>query len=321
MIESTVVTGASGFIGRALCRAIAARGGQVTGVTRGTRPAGDSCDNWFAVDLAATTPELPRCVDTVFHLAGKTHAISEVNADDAEYDRVNVGGTRRALEASAEAGARAFVLFSSVKVFGDHQQRVDRALVEDDAPEPGTPYGRSKLAAERLVLSDTRIAHRVIIRPALVYGPGVKGNLARMRNAVARGRFPPLRDTGNRRSLVHVDDLVALALLAAQAPVAAARIYHAADGEPYSTRRLYMAMCVAAGREPARWTMPSFVFRTLAIAGDAAGAVRGRRAAFDSAALRRLGESAWFGADRAREELGWTPLNTVKSWCRSGGNA
>jgi UDP-glucose 4-epimerase len=318
MMESTVVTGASGFIGRSLCHAITARGGEVTGITRGSRSAGALCDNWLAVDLARTTPVLPRGVDTVFHLAGKAHAISEMRADNVEYDRVNLGGTRRVLEAAAAAGARAFVFFSSVKVFGDHQQRADRALVEDDTPEPDTPYGRSKLAAERLVLEASRIAHRVVIRPALVYGPGVKGNLARMHDAVLRGQFPPIRESDNRRSLVHVDDLVSAALLAATAPVVGGRVYHAADGEAYSTRRLYLAMCSAAGRGPARWTMPAFALRALAIAGDAAGAMRGRRAPFDSAALRRLGESAWFGADRARGELGWKPLNTVESWCTSG---
>lgn len=316
-MESTVVTGASGFIGRALCRTIAARGGVVTGIARGTKPADDSCDNWIAVDLAHTTPELPRGIDKVFHLAGKAHAISEGSADDVEYDRVNLGGTRCALDAAVTAGARAFVLFSSVKVFGDHQQRTDRALFEDDVPEPATPYGRSKLAAERLVLGETRIPHRVVLRPALVYGPEVKGNLARMREAVGRGRFPPLRDTGNRRSLVHVDDLVSVALLAAMAPVAAGRVYHVADGEAYSTRRLYLAMSASAGRAPPRWTMPGFVLRAFAIVGDTAGAVRGRRAMFDSTALRRLGESAWFGADRARSELGWKPLNTFESWCTS----
>ncbi|HEY5551125.1 MAG TPA: NAD-dependent epimerase/dehydratase family protein [Opitutaceae bacterium] len=315
---NSVVTGAYGFIGRALCRAIAVRGGEVTGVARGTRPADVQCGDWLSIDLANATPEFSRDTDTVFHLAGKAHAISEMSADDVENERVNVGGTRRALDAAAAAGTRVFVFFSSVKVFGDHQQRADRALVEDDTPEPDTPYGRSKLAAEQLVLDDTRIVHRVVIRPALVYGPGVKGNLARMRDAVERGRFPPLRDTGNRRSLVHVDDLVSAALLAASAPVAGGRVYHIADGEAYATRRLYLAMCVAGGRAPASWTMPAFAMRALALAGDAAGAVRGRRAPFDSAALRRLGESAWFGADRARGELGWTPLNTVESWCTSG---
>lgn len=291
----------------------------MTGVARGAKAREDIACAWIPGDLAETTPVLPHGIDTVFHLAGKTHAISETSAGDVEYDRVNVGGTRRTLEAAAAAGARAFVFFSSVKVFGDHQQRADRALIEDDTPEPDTPYGRSKLAAGQLVLNDTRIAHRVVIRPAPVYGPGLKGNLARMRDAVARGRFPPLRDNGNRRSLVHVDDLVSAALLAASAAVATGRVYHVADGEMYSTRRLYLAMCAAAGRAPARWTMPAFVLRALAIAGDAAGAACGRRAPFDSGALHRLGESAWFGAERARSELGWKPLNTVESSCTRKG--
>jgi nucleoside-diphosphate-sugar epimerase len=317
MTQRTVVSGASGFVGRALCRAIAWRGHEVTGTARGAQPSEDSCNTWIAVDLAAQTPQLPVGITSFFHLAGKAHAISERDGDDAEYERVNVAGTQRALDAAAAGGAHAFIFFSSVKVFGDHQQRGDRVLVEDDAPEPDTPYGRSKLAAERLVLGDSRISHRVVLRPTLVYGPGAKGNLARMQEAVARGRFPPVRETGNRRSLVHVEDLVNAALVAASMPGATGRIYHVADGEEYSTRRLYLAMCVAAGRAPADWTMPHAVLRALALAGDAAGAIRRRRALFDSAALRRLSESACFGADRVRRELAWKPLNTVESWCTS----
>ncbi|HUG13245.1 MAG TPA: NAD-dependent epimerase/dehydratase family protein [Opitutaceae bacterium] len=319
MIQRTVVSGASGFLGRALCRAIAERGDEVTGIARGSKPPDDLCVDWISMDIVEETPLLQDGITTFFHLAGKAHAISERTSNDAEYERVNVTGTQRALDAAAAGGARAFVFFSSVKVFGDHQQRGDRALVEEDAPEPDTPYGRSKLAAERLVLDDKRIPHRVVVRPALVYGPRVKGNLARMRDAVARGRFPPIRETGNRRSLVYVGDLVRAALLAASVPDAAGRIYHIADGEAYSTRRLYLAMCVAAGRAPASWTMPHALLRALALAGDAAGAIRGRRAPFDTAALRRLNESAWFGADRARRELAWKPLNTVETWCTSVG--
>lgn len=319
MIRHTVVTGASGFIGRALCRAIAARGGRVTGVARGPRPPGSLCVNWVAADLAGTTPVLELGISAFFHLAGRAHAISEKSGADEEFARANVTGVRHALDAAAEGGAHTFVLFSSVKVFGDHQQRGERALVEEDTPEPDTPYGRSKLAAEELVFADARIAHRLVIRPALVYGTGVKGNLARMREAVTRGRFPPVRDTGNRRSLVHVDDLVSAALLAASHTHAGGRVYHVTDGEAYSTRRLYLAMCTAAGRNPATWTIPGFVLRGLALAGDATGAIRGRRAPFDTPAFRRLTESAWFGADRARRELLWKPLNTVESWCTSVG--
>jgi len=314
---TVLVTGASGFMGSALCRAIHAAGREVTGLARHTDAPGGFRGRWIATDIAAITPEFPEGTGTVFHLAGKAHAISETKADDAEYTRVNVGGTRRALDAAAACGAQCFVLVSSVKVFGDDQQRTDRALTEDDTPVPDTPYGRSKLEAEALVLADTRIPRRVVIRPALVYGPGVKGNLERMLEAVKRGRFPPLPEVGNRRSLVHVDDLVAAAMCAASDPRAAGRVFQVTDGEVYSTRRLYLALCAAAGREPAGWAMPSIVLRMAALGGDAAGAIRRRRAPFDTAAFHRLSESAWFSGDHIRAELGWKALKNVESWCTS----
>lgn len=191
MMEKVVVSGASGFVGGALCRALGSTGMDVTGVARSANAPDGFRGNWIAADLAEGAPDFPEGTTTVFHLAGKAHAISEINGDDAEYDRVNTGGTLHALDAAAVCGARAFVFFSTVKVFGDRQQRSGRALGEDDAPEPDTPYGRSKLEAERIVLADTRIPHRIVIRPALVYGPGVKGNLRKMLDAVTRGRFPP----------------------------------------------------------------------------------------------------------------------------------
>ena len=316
MIGAAVVSGASGFVGRVLCRTLASRGTCVTGLARNGRER-DVCHKWLTVDLAEQTPAVGGPVDGFFHLAGKAHADCRRKGDENDYARINLDGTRRALDAAAAAGTRAFVYLSSVKVFGDVQQRADRGLVEEDEPRPDSPYGRSKLDAEKLVLADARIRHRVVVRPSLVYGHGVKGNLARMRDAVARGRFPSRNNTDNRRSLVHVDDLAELAILAAVDVRACGRVYHATDGEVYSTQRLFTALCEAAGRPPTGWFVPEFVLRTAAVAGEVFGAATGHRAAFDSRALHRLRASAWFSSDRARADLDWKPLNTVESWCKS----
>jgi len=317
MTNVHVVTGASGFIGRALCRALESHS-VVVRVSRGEIPDGFA-GRWICHDLDLGKPSFPEGIDTCFHLAGRAHAVADSQAQEPLYRSTNVDGTRRTLDAAAAAGARAFVLFSSIKVFGDSQQLADRPLAELDVPRPDSPYGRSKLDAEQIALGDPRIPHRVVIRPALVYGPGVKGNLNRMRNAIARGRFPPLEALGNRRSLVHVDDLCSAAILASGDPRAAGRVYHVTDGEVYSTRRIYDALCSAVGRKQARWSMPGIVLRTLAVSGDILGAALGRRASFDSAALHRFRESAWFDSGRIRRELLWKPLNTVESWCTSGG--
>lgn len=301
-----VVTGASGFVGRRLAEALRARGDRVVALMR--TPAEGPWDGVVTADLGnPAVPALPPGIDTVFHLAGRAHALAESAGDAMRYAEVNTGGTERMLVAAAAAGARAFVLVSTVKVFGDAQQLRDRPLREDDRPRPDTPYGESKLAAERAVLSARAPVHRAVVRPALVYGPGAKGNLARMREAVARGRFPPLAETGNRRSLVHLDDLVAGLIAVAEAPHAAGRVYQATDGEAYSTRRIFRALCAEVGRKEPWWSVPPWALQPLAWMGDGIGALRERRFAFDSAALRKLTESAWFDSSRLREELGWRP--------------
>src|SRR2546426_7006349 len=155
--------------------------------------------------------------DIVYTLAGKAHALKEVRGDEDVYRAINTEGTRHVLEGAVAIGARAFVLFSSVKAMGEGGSR---CLDESFDGQPETPYGRSKLEAERAVLEIGRRTgiHVTCLRFPLVYGPGDKGNLFRMIAAIDRGVFPPLPELGNRRSMVHVVDAVRAAVLAAGAP-------------------------------------------------------------------------------------------------------
>jgi len=183
-----LVTGATGFIGRRLCAVLKQHGSHVRALGRGER---DGLWNRFIrADLAQGVPaDALHDVDTVFHLAGKAHALSETSQDEAEYFRINTEGTRRLLEVAGEAGVRRFVFFSSVKAMGEGG---DACLDESAACCPETPYGKSKLAAEHLVLNGGYVPEPVVLRLSMVYGPTRKGNLPRMIEAVARGRFLPL---------------------------------------------------------------------------------------------------------------------------------
>ena len=244
-------------------------------------------------------------VDTVFHLAGKVHALSERMGDDEEYRRVNVEGTRLLLEGARRAGSRRFVFLSSVQAMGE---TAAGCLDEAAEPHPATAYGRSKLAAEALVLDGSLgPSHTCCLRPPLVYGPGQKGNLHRMIRAVDHRFFPPLPETGNRRSMVHVQDVVEAALLAARRDEAGGRTYIVTDGRAYSSREIFDAIRRVLSRSSPRWHVPLWTLHVLARVGDGVGWLRGRRFVFDSDALEKLVGSAWYSSERISRELGYRP--------------
>lgn len=307
-----LVTGASGFIGQALCKRLRERRVTVRGLMRRSVPG--PWDEFVPCDLgegACHLEKAARGVDMVFHLAAKVHAVSEIGADDLTYRRVNVEGTRRILEACAAEGVRYFVFVSTVKAMGEGgSERVNEMY----SAAPQTPYGCSKREAERLVLAagQQHGMHVVNLRLPLVYGAGSRGNLSRMLVAVAQGRFPPLSDPGNKRSMVHVNDVVAALMLVVGHPRAAGQTYIITDGEDYSTREIYLLMCEALGRNVPAWTVPIGFLRVLAGLGDRAGRLLGKHFVFDSAALQKLTSSAWYDSRKIEQELGFQADQNLK---------
>jgi nucleoside-diphosphate-sugar epimerase len=130
---------------------------------------------------------------------------------------------------------------------------------------------------------------------------------------IARGRFPPLPDSANRRSMVDVRDVVEAMLLCAKTPVAAGQIYIVTDDQMYSTRQIYEWICQALSRSVPRWTVPWTLWRLFARTGDVAGRLLGRRVLFDSQSLSRLTGSAWYSSERIMRELNYRPRHQLKS--------
>ena len=306
-MKTALVTGATGFLGRRLCEQLGSAGWRVAALARSEAPC--ACDRFIRFDLGSgrEPPDFGGAVDAVFHLASRAHALAETPAENAEYERINVRGTRALVSAAQALGVRALVYVSSVKVFGEGQQRPDRGLNEVDKPAPDTPYGESKLAAEAVVAEAQGIPHRVVLRPALLYGPGIKGNLARMWSAVAKGRFPPIPETHALRSMLHRDDLCAALAAAAEAPAAAGRTYLVTDGSPLSSRAILDCIRAAQHLPPLRISVPVGALRAAASVGDVIGRLRGRRFALDSDSLRKLIGPAWFDSARIGADLGWKP--------------
>jgi len=307
----TLVTGASGFIGRHLVERLVRDGHMVRALVQTSKPVLD----WPAgVEVMAGDVRDPQAMkaaaagcETVYHLAGKAHALAEVKGDEDAYRAINVDGTRNVLEGTVAGGARVFVLFSSVKAMGEGGSRCRDESFEDP---PETPYGRSKREAERTALEIGRRTglHVTCLRFPLIYGPGNKGNLFRMIAAIDRGIFPPLPELGNRRSMVHVADVVQAAVRVAETPAAKGQCYIVTDGRTYSTRELYERICRSLGKEIPAWHVPVWTLKALGRLGDAIGMLLGKRFMFDSDALDKLIESAWYSSEKISRELGYKPV-------------
>lgn len=318
-MKTAVVTGATGFIGKNLCARLKADGWRVIAIAGRTVAAGpwDAC---FAADLSkpdsvsALAGKLPAGVTAFFHLAGKAHALSELNSDGSEYFAINTEGTRRLLELAKACGARRFVFASTVKAMGEGGYDL---LDENFVCAPETPYGRSKLEAEKILFTGNFVPEPVAIRLTMVYGGKDRGNMTRMVDAVRRHRFPPFPETGNRRSMVHIDDAVRAFVLAATHPAAPGGVFIVTDGNLYSTREIYLTIRRALGRGVPCVTPPLWAFRCAAKVGDLLGKLSGRRMPLDTDSLSKLTDSAAYSNERIRLELGFIPEKTLEDGVRA----
>jgi UDP-glucose 4-epimerase len=247
-------------------------------------------------------------VEAVFHLAAYAHDVASTD-DSALQQSITLGGTIAVLAAAEKAGVKHFIFASTVKVHGS-----PTAGATEDAPcHPCTPYGRAKLAAEQAV---TKFAMRTdtyaaTIRPAMIYGVGCRGNLARMIRAVRVRTFPPIPEFGNRRSMVSDEDVADAMVRAWKCNVRNGRPFIVSDGVGYSTRQIYEMILAALGRGKPRFALPRAAFTVAARLGDIGGKMLGRRVPFDSVAFDKLAGSADFSAKRAQTELGFFPKHTL----------
>lgn len=217
MKELVAVTGADGFIGSQLCKTLVGDGFAVRALQRKTESSRVQGIEYFPIgDIDADTDwsKALNGVSSVVHLAGRAHRMDDRHTDAADvYYTVNVEGTRRLAEFASSAGIRRIVFLSTVKIHGERTE--DKAFNEDDPPNAVGPYATSKWEAEqalREIGAENRL-EVVVIRPPLVYGPGVRANFLRLMSLVDRGMPLPLGAVWNKRSLVGLGNLVAMILL------------------------------------------------------------------------------------------------------------
>ncbi|WP_431064169.1 NAD-dependent epimerase/dehydratase family protein [Methylotuvimicrobium sp.] len=306
--NKVLVTGANGFIGQAMVKVLNEYDHDIRTLVRKQI----NVNGHISLDLFKDNIPYELCegIDCIFHFAGKAHDLSISQKDEICYWHVNTEGTRKLLEAAHRSGVQSFIYFSSVKAAGFNGQQ----LIDEQNHTPAdTPYGQSKYAAEQLVLHGGFVPHPVVIRPSMVYGNTEKGNLPRMIDAIRKGVFPPIPEVHNKRSMVHVEDVVQAALLAAEKPEAAGQVYIVTDGHSYSTRQIYNWIREALGKPQLSLKMPLALLRAMAKVGDGIGKLRGRRFMFDSDALDKLIGSAWYSSAKIERELGFKPGHDLKS--------
>lgn len=307
--DRVLVTGAAGFVGTALLRRLTERNGAgaeflVRGATRSaTATLPGNIEHAVAGDLTKgiDAASLLDGVTHVVHLAARVHVIHEHAADTlAEYRRVNVNASVQLAQAAAVRGVRRFVFLSSVKANGECTQPGE-PFTEHIARRTSDPYGLSKLEAEDALLDvGARTGMEVtIVRPPLVYGPGVRANFSALMRAVERGLPLPLGAAANRRSLVGIDNLVDFIDVCLRHPAAAGEAFLVSDGDDLSTPVLIRKLASALGVRPRLLAIPPWV-----LIGMAVLAGRGDTA-------RRLFDSLQVDITKARGRLGWSPPFTV----------
>ena len=254
----SLITGGTGFVGQKLVKYLDHSGIGIRLISRKAHSHYESviCD----LKDAHVPDSAMHGVDTVFHLAGFAHDLSNAGQVRQLYKRVNVDSTVRLAELSVHHGVKRFIYVSSIKAGGPAIPGL--CMTEEDQGEPEGIYGKTKREAEikLLEICSQSSMHVSIVRPSLVYGPGVKGNLRMMLSGIEKGWFPPLPEVENRRSLIHVDDLVQALLLTANESRANGEIFIATDGLPHSSREIYVAMCNVLGKSVPRWRLPKFLF-------------------------------------------------------------
>lgn len=291
-----LVTGAAGFVGRAVCPVLRGQGYVVreavrveTGENRAAVGEIDANTDWSAA-LAG--------IDVVVHLAGRAHMTADRAHALSAYRRVNLEGTENLARQAAAQGVRRLVFASSVKVHGE--ETFGRGFNEADAPNPEDPYGISKWEAEQALaeVSAQTGLETTVLRLPLVHGPGVKGNLLRLLKAVHQGRAFPLGAVGNRRSLLGVDNLCTALCLCVAHPKTGT--YLLADDEAMSSPDLVRVLAEAMGRRARMFAVPVPLM-------ELAAKFLKKRSEF-----RRLTGSLEIDSARIRTELGWEPAKSLR---------
>lgn len=314
--DTILVTGADGFIGTRLCHALLDNGSVVRAAVRGSehhaRVSGRMPQDKIrycssgSIDSETEWGRMLDGVDVVVHLAARNSIKGRRGADAMElFRRVNVRATENLARQSADAGIRRFIFISSIKVNGEYSSASHEALrcfSEHDPPAPADPYAISKWEAEQVlgkIAADTGM-EVVVIRPPIVYGPGVGGNFLKLMKIVRSGIWLPFGGLDNRRSMVYLDNLVDFIQCCIIHPAAAGSLFFVSDMHDISTSELLRRLAILMKKSPHLFILPQGLVSTVC-------RISGKQGITD-----RLLNSLQVDTSRAYSVLGWTPPVTME---------
>jgi len=300
---SVLVTGANGFVGRALCTELVRQGQSIREAVRSSTTPVENINTVSVGEINAETDWTAALagIKVVIHLAGRAHIMRDNAVDPLDaFRKVNVDGSWNLALQACDAGVQRFIFISSIKVNGEGTPE-GRPYTAEDKPAPFDPYGISKLEAEEALrqLADESGMELVIIRPPLVYGAGVKANFYAMMRWLERGVPLPLGAIHNKRSFVALDNLVDLIITCIDHPAAANQIFLAGDDEDLSTTELLLRMGEALAKPAKLFSVPVWILKAGAM-------LLGRREI-----AQRLCNSLQVDISKARDLLGWQPPMSV----------
>lgn len=303
-----LVTGASGFVGRELCRTLCGQDMSVRAALRTATQDLPVSEQSIVGSIAPDTDwtQALAGVDAVVHLAARVHVMRDRAVDPStEFRTMNVAATEHLARSAAACGVRRLVFMSSVKVNGE-TSLADSGLSESDPPAPADPYGRSKWEAELALqrIAATTSLEYVVLRPPLVYGPGVKANFLSLMRWIAGGVPLPLGAIRNHRSLVYVANLTDAIRVCLTDPRAANRTFMISDGEDLSTPELIRRLAGALQRPARIFPVPG---AWLSVAARITG---------QTASLERLSGSLRVDSSGIRRTLDWLPPYSVDQGLR-----
>lgn len=320
-MSKILITGTTGFVGRAVCKVLRDQGHMLTGTTRqpdqGAGPAQVPLYHIAEIGPDTDWSQIVSGADIVIHLAARVHVMRDRVSDPlAAFRRVNYDGTKNLAEQAAAAGVKRFVFISTAKVAGEISP--PEGFNEKDPAQPEDPYGVSKWEAEQALaeISQRTGMELVILRPPLVYGPGVKGNFLKLINAVQREKLLPLGAIQNQRDLLYVENLADVIAVAAHHPNAAHQTFFVSDQAAVSTPALVQKIAAALNKKPRLINLPLGGLRFI-------GALAGK-----SSAIQRLCGSLTLDTAKIQRSLNWTPpysleegLKKTAEWFKANSQA